>query len=132
MGSIVKVVVADDDLYVARFIARVMASLGYCAILCSDGERALHVLEDNPDARLLVTDISMPNMDGRRLLGELRSRENFKKLPVILTSGLARVSEIADLLDVGVTCYLGKPIEVDELRSYAQNLVQHGTVVAPK
>lgn len=132
MGSIVKVVIADDDLYVARFISRVMGSLNFCPIVSSDGVRALHVLEDNPDTRLLITDVSMPNMDGRQLVETLRARENFRKLPIIITSGLARVNEIADLLDVGVTCFLGKPVEVDDLRRYAQSLVQHGVVIMPK
>jgi CheY-like chemotaxis protein len=132
MGSIVKVVVADDDLYVARFIARVVTSLDFCPIICRDGQRALHVIEDNPDSRLLITDVSMPQMDGRKLVEEIRRREGFQKLPIIITSGLARVSEIADLLDVGMTCYLGKPIEVEDLRTYVRNLVQHGAILAPK
>ena len=132
MSSIVKVVIADDDLYVARFIARVMSSVDFCPILCRDGLRALHVLEDNLDTRLLITDVSMPTMGGHELVESVRNRDCFKKLPIIITSGLARVSEITDLLDVGMTCFLGKPIEVEELRSYAQNLVQHGAIVMPK
>lgn len=132
MGSIVKVVVADDDLFVARFIARVIESLEYCPIICSDGLRALNVIEDNQDVRLLVTDVSMPNMGGHELVETLRGQERFRKLPIIVTSGLARVAEIADLLDVGLTCFLGKPVEVEELKTYARDLVQHGAIVTPR
>lgn len=124
----VKVVVAEDDPYVARFIARAMSSMGYCPVLCRDGRRALNVLEDNSDTRLLITDISMANMDGRALVAAVRSLERFKKLPIIITSGLVQVSEITDLLDPGVTCYLGKPVDVDELRSYARSLVEDGAI----
>lgn len=124
----VKVVVAEDDLHVARFIARVMSSMGYFPIICSDGKRALHVLEDNPDTQLLITDVSMPQMDGRSLVMEVRGRNAFKKLPIIITSGLVRVSEITDLLDIGVTCFLGKPVEVGDLKAYAKSLVERGAV----
>ncbi len=124
----VKVVVAEDDRQVARFIARVMSSMGYFPIICSDGRRALHVLEDNPDTQLLITDVSMPQMDGRALVIELRGRSAFKKLPIIITSGLVRVSEITDLLDIGVTCFLGKPVEVGDLKAYAKSLVERGAV----
>lgn len=124
----VKVVIAEDDRQVARFIARVMISMGYFPILCSDGRRALNVLEDNPDTQLLITDVSMPEMDGRSLVMEIRGRSGFKKLPIIITSGLVRVSEITDLLDIGVTCFLGKPVEVADLKAYARSLVDRGAV----
>lgn len=126
----VKVVIADDDARVARFEARVMESLGYVPILCRDGLRALSVVEDNPDVELLITDISMPNMDGRDLVNELRRREQFRRLPIILTSGVVRVAEITDMLDIGVTCFLGKPVEVGDLKSYARSLVEHRSGVA--
>jgi DNA-binding response OmpR family regulator len=124
----VKVVIAEDDRQVARFIARVMISMGYFPIVCSDGRRALNVLEDNPDTQLLITDVSMPEMDGRSLVMEIRGRREFRKLPIIITSGLVRVSEITDLLDIGVTCFLGKPVEVGDLKAYARSLVERGAV----
>lgn len=124
----VKVVVAEDDLHVARFIARVMISMGYVPIICSDGKRALNVLEDNPDIQLLITDVSMPEMNGRALVTAIRADKHFKKLPIIITSGLVRVSEITDLLDIGVTCFLGKPVEVGDLKAYAKSLVERGAV----
>ncbi len=123
----IKVVIADDDPHVARFEGRVMESLGYSAILCRDGLRALSVLEDNPDVSLLITDVSMPNMGGRELVSELRRHGQFQRLPIILTSGVVRVSEIADLLDIGVTCFLGKPVELGDLKSYARSLVSQKT-----
>ena len=127
----IKVVIADDDPQVARYEARVIESLGYVPIVCRDGLRALSVLEDNPDVELLITDVSMPNMDGRTLVNELRRRDTFRRLPIILTSGVVRVAEIADLLDIGVTCFLGKPVELGDLKSYARSLVEYreGTIL---
>lgn len=131
MSSIVKVVIADDDLVVARVVARVVTTLDYCPIICSDGLRALHVVEDNPDARLLITDVSMPVMDGKQLVQEVRNRPASRNLPIIITSGYARVAEISHLMETGLTCYLGKPIEVDELRSYVRSLVNRGSGTLP-
>ena len=119
----VKVVVADNDIHVARFEGRVMESLGYCPILCRDGSRALAILEDNHDVALLITDMRMPIMSGRDLVTELRTRDPFQRLPIILTSGFSRGDEVLDLLDIGVTCFLSKPIEVEDLKNYARSLV---------
>ena len=127
MGATVKIVIADDDLVVARVVSRVVATLDYCPIICSDGLRALHVVEDNPDVRLLITDVSMPVMDGKQLVQEVRQRPASKGLPIIITSGYARVAEISYLMETGLTCYLGKPIEVDELRSYVKSLVNRSS-----
>lgn len=124
----VKIVIADDDMHVARFIARVMTSMGYFPIICSDGKRALNVLEDNPDTHLLITDVSMPEMDGRDLVTAVRGDQTLKRLPIIITSGMVRVSEITDLLDIGVTCFLGKPVELGDLKAYAKSLVTRGAV----
>lgn len=132
MGSPAKIVIADDDLVVARMISRVLSTLEYYPIICSDGLRALHVIEDNPDIRLLITDVSMPNMDGKQLVQEVRDRPASKRLPIIITSGYARVAEIAYLMETGLTCYLGKPIDVNELRSYAESLINLGSGPPPK
>lgn len=120
----IRVVIAEDDRSVARTLARVMTRMGYHPVVCSDGLRALHVIEDNPDTRLLITDVSMPNMDGRELVQRLQSSETFSKLPTIIISALVNVAEISHLLESDVTFFLGKPVNIDDLREHARRLIE--------
>lgn len=131
MKAAAKVVIAEDDPVSAKIVARCVASLGYCPINCRDGLRALYVLEDNPETRLLIADVQMPNMDGEALVSEIRRRPEFEALPVMIISGVVRLSEISHLLDIGVTCFLGKPIEPDDLKAYIRSMVEHREVWRP-
>tara|TARA_R110001592_G_scaffold14669_2_gene65369 strand:+ start:265 stop:651 length:387 start_codon:yes stop_codon:yes gene_type:complete len=121
----IRVVIAEDEPTVAKTIARCMLSLGYHPVICSDGQRALNVIEDNPDTKLLITDVSMPNFDGRDLVQRLQANEKFSKIPTIVISGLVSVAEIAHLVDNGVTYFLGKPVNLEDLKEHARSLVEH-------
>jgi DNA-binding response OmpR family regulator len=123
-----RVVIAEDDRSVATLVARVMRSIGYDPIICSDGQRALFAIEDNPDTRLLITDVQMPNMDGRDLVQALRDSEAFRDLPVIITSAVVGVAEITHLLDYGNAYFLCKPVDVGDLKRHARSMVERGKV----
>jgi len=124
----IRVVIAEDDPSVALTLSKVISTMGYHPVLCSDGRRALHVIEDNPDTRLLITDVAMPNMDGRELVQRLRSGQAHHKLPVIIISALMAVAEISQLLDNEVTFFLTKPVNIEDLRNHARNLIERSPV----
>ncbi len=131
MKASAKVVIAEDDPGLSKIIAHAVSALGYAPVVCRDGLRALHVLEDNQDASLLISDVQMPAMDGKALVAELRGRPEFANLPVMLISGVARMSEIAHFLKSGVTCLLGKPFELSDLKAHIAIMVEHGEVWKP-
>ena len=58
------VLVVDDDRGVRRLTARMLRTEGYSVFEAESGAEALRALETDPDIRLLVTDIVMPEMDG--------------------------------------------------------------------
>jgi signal transduction histidine kinase len=108
------IVVADDEVGVLRFIARVLQSAGSRVIQGSTGEEALTGLEQSgltPD--LLVSDIVMPGMSGVELADRLRAR--WPALPVIFVS--AYTSDA--LRERGIQSLdaylLSKPFTVEEL-----------------
>ncbi len=61
------VLIAEDEPTILKLIDRVLKNAGYATIGCSDGEQALLVLSERSDIDLVVTDVIMPNMDGRTL-----------------------------------------------------------------
>lgn len=115
-----KIVVADDDRVSRNLLASMVESLGHVAIQCSDGNRAYHALEDNPDIELMITDMVMPNLSGRQLVEQVRGCENCRTLPILIVSGAVGPKAISDLLAAGATAFLGKPVNGHLLQKFLE------------
>jgi CheY-like chemotaxis protein len=59
-----KVLLAEDNSANRLLISRTITSLGYMVICASDGIKALHTLEDNPDVDCVLSDCQMPELNG--------------------------------------------------------------------
>ena len=82
------ILVVEDDPDVLRLTTGMLIELGYRALAAGTPARALELLEANKDVRLLMTDIVMPDMNGRQLAERmLKHRPN---LPVLFTTGYTR------------------------------------------
>lgn len=118
-----KVLVVDDDIVTRKLIARKLEREGFVVIQASDGLRAWQVLCDNPDFSLLITDMMMPELDGRLFIERVRAHAELSSIPVIIISAYVPVSSISDLLKLGASRFLPKPIDSDDLVRYAKLLV---------
>jgi CheY-like chemotaxis protein len=105
------VLVVDDDKTTRMVLGRMLRNRGLQVVLASDGVRAKTILEDNPDIRVLLTDVVMPLLDGRDLLASLREDERYGGLAIIVMSATVTVGEITRLLELGASRFLAKPID---------------------
>jgi CheY-like chemotaxis protein len=119
-----KILIADDELTARKILTHAVEGMGHIAIQASDGKRALQLLRDNPDIKLLITDILMPEMDGKELTHIIRNDDTLKELPIILISGMITLKEISHILKLGVSRFMPKPIILEELSAYIQQLVK--------
>jgi CheY-like chemotaxis protein len=104
-----RILVVDDDEAVRSIVSRMLLATGYDVASACGGRKALDVLDEQmPD--LVVSDIDMPEMDGRALLRELRTRD--AQLPVIGMSG-HRCGE--ELERCGFDAFLAKPFRMEAL-----------------
>lgn len=100
-----QVLIAEDESIIAMELVDALEARGHEVRDASDGQQALEILETfHPD--VLVTDLTMPRMDGFELLRRLRDRPGGSP-PVIVISALPKSNLPADL---GELAYLGKPI----------------------
>jgi len=124
-GYIMKtVLITEDDLNTREMFSMIVESLGHISVLSSTGKRALHILEDNPNISLLITNVFMPEMDGITLVKILRSGEQFAFLPIIIISGVAKRSDVTDLLESGRTYFFPKPTNIDQLKDCINRSVE--------
>lgn len=109
------ILIVEDDRSSQRILAEVVRGLGHHAIIARDGEVAWTILQDNPDIRLILTDVVMPGVDGLELAARIRADEHLAELPVVVISGQVGPKRIADLLKNGMTRFIGKPLKPREI-----------------
>jgi two-component system KDP operon response regulator KdpE len=105
------VLVVDDEPQITRVLRTTLASHGYDVRVANDGETALEIMKDwTPD--LVITDLSMPNMDGLALCRRVRQRS---QVPIIVLSVRGEEATKIQGLDAGADDYVTKPFSIDEL-----------------
>ena len=106
-----RILIVDDEPQITRVLRRSLASHGYDVRSSADGESALETFGDwHPD--LVITDLSMPNLDGLALCRRLR---NLSSVPVIVLSVKGEEQTKVEALDAGADDYVTKPFGMDEL-----------------
>ncbi|HTA24159.1 MAG TPA: response regulator transcription factor [Terriglobales bacterium] len=106
-----RILVVDDEPQITRVLRTSLSSQGYDIRVANDGETALEIMKDwTPD--LVVTDLSMPNMDGLELCRRLRVAS---QVPIIVLSVRGEERTKVQALDAGADDYVTKPFGIEEL-----------------
>ncbi|HQT93461.1 MAG TPA: sigma-54 dependent transcriptional regulator [Thermoanaerobaculaceae bacterium] len=104
----------DDDPGLLRTIQVLLEDEGGLAVeTAPSGEAALQRLSSLAGIRLVVSDLSMPGMDGIELLRAIRERH--AEIPVILMTAFGTVRSAVEAMRLGAVGYLTKPVDPDEL-----------------
>ena len=118
-----KVLIVEDDMRTMFAMARLLAGHGMNPIKAENGKRALDLLEENPDVKIILMDIMMPVMNGYEAIKNIRSQNQFVRLPIIALTAKAMKEDRMKCLDAGATDYLSKPINPDRLTSLMRVLL---------
>jgi two-component system KDP operon response regulator KdpE len=101
----------DDETQITRVLRTSLSSHSYDVRVANDGETALEIIKDwTPD--LVITDLSMPNMDGLELTRRLRTSSS---VPILILSVRGEERTKVQALDAGADDYVTKPFGMDEL-----------------
>lgn len=113
-----RVLVVDDDAALLRTVSRMLQAEGYFVVRASSAVEAIQIFADSR-AELVVTDISMPVMNGVDFMKRLRKMD--PDLPVVLMTGTPSVETAVEAMDLGATRYLVKPFSKNDLTETVQN-----------
>src|ERR1700758_4278169 len=106
-----RILVVDDETQITRVLRTTLSSHAYDVRVANDGETALEIMKDwTPD--LVITDLSMPNMDGLELSRRIRTKLH---VPIIVLSVKGEERTKVQALDAGVDDYVTKPFGMEEL-----------------
>lgn len=118
----------DDEPDVLELLVNAAAPLGCIILTASDGVGALEIVANN-DVDVIVSDISMPKLDGMGLLRELRGR-GFRR-PFIFATGLARHDSTVEALRMGAFDFLEKPFELAQVSATLRQALANARTVSP-
>jgi len=106
-----RILVVDDEPQITRVLRTSLTGSGYEVRTANDGHAGLRSAREwQPD--LVITDVSMPNMNGIELCSQLRSES---AVPIIVLSVKGEEKTKVEALDAGADDYVTKPIGMDEL-----------------
>ena len=107
---------ADDNEALLRSVERLLRMEGFRVILASDGEDALNKLADSdvvPD--LIISDVTMPRMDGFQLFREVRRHEQWLDIRFLFLTARDQIEDLRAGYSLGADDYLVKPLEQERL-----------------
>jgi signal transduction histidine kinase len=114
-----RLLLVDDEPLVREVLATQLRDEGYAVIEAADGPQALDLFASGPPIDLLITDLTMPGMDGITLIREIQQRRS--DMPAILLTGFA--GDVAALA-IGVTfTLLRKPLSGTQLADHVAALL---------
>jgi DNA-binding response OmpR family regulator len=115
------ILIVEDDPTVQGLLKTIMETEGYDAITAADGLEGLLKAEIRRPS-IIILDIMMPNVDGERVLQEMRSREDLANVPVLIVTGRADAHNAFDGV-VGTRNVFPKPFDPDELTGRVSELL---------
>ncbi|WP_313156584.1 response regulator transcription factor [Sphingobacterium multivorum] len=111
----IKILLVEDHMVVRNGIKLLLESQDGFEVVgeASNGKEALHFLNSNPVPDIVLTDISMEEMDGIELLHELKKQ--YPSIKVVILSMLNQINYVVEAFESGLAGYLVKNVGYNEL-----------------
>lgn len=114
------VLIIEDAPEMRKMLTLFVERMGYEVFEANDGLEGLKLAQALKPA-LIILDLMMPIASGDLTLGYIRSAEDIKQTPVIVTSAHPKAQQISQ--DLGANVCLTKPYDFGELKTWIQRLI---------
>ncbi len=116
------ILVVENEVSNRILIERVLSTRGYYCLSASNGREALEIL-DRERVDLILTDLSMPVLDGYRTTQLIRARPALANVPIVAVTAYALNDENEAALQIGCNEYLTKPFKPRQLLEVVDRLL---------
>ncbi|HEY6643197.1 response regulator, partial [Povalibacter sp.] len=112
-----RVLIVDDDIRNIFSLTGVLEQHDIEVLHAENGRDGIAMLDATAGIDMVLMDVMMPDMDGYETMRQIRSREHFRKLPMIAITAKAMMGDREKCIEAGASEYLSKPVDVDQLVS---------------
>lgn len=116
-----KILVVDDDKEIVELLDIYIKNEGYEPVSAYNGKEALTKLHTDPDIKLMILDIMMPEMDGMQVVREVRKDS---ELPILMLSAKTDDMDKIKGLLTGADDYVTKPFNTLEIMARVKSLLR--------
>lgn len=120
-----RLLIADDEINLAKALQVVLIDAGYNCDVCFDGNSAIHLVSQEMYDGLIL-DIMMPEKNGYEVLSMIRKKKI--DIPVLLLSALNEVDDKVIGFDLGANDYLSKPFSTKELIARVKVMLKENAI----
>ena len=119
------ILLVDDEEILIDVTKRMLATLGYHVRAANSGMEALEIFRRTPEPfDLVLTDMTMPGMSGKRLAGEIRAVR--PDIPIILSTGYSDRLSDTTARDLNLQAILLKPVQLIQLAQTVRKVLDEG------
>jgi DNA-binding response OmpR family regulator len=115
-----RVLVVEDEALVRMLVVQTLEEAGFAVMEAAEAQGALEMLKSDDAIRLMITDVGLPGLNGRRLAEAARAQRPDMK--VLFMTGYADSSLVENALPEGFGL-ITKPFDLEELAARAQALL---------
>ena len=121
-----KIMVIDDEPYIARVIKFKLEQEGYTVFSANDGLTGLEkIRQEKPD--LVLLDVMMPGLTGYEVCQKIKADPQLASIPVVILTAKGQERDREEGLSVGASDYITKPFSPNRLLELVRNMVGENT-----
>jgi len=117
------ILIVDDSESIRDVVSMTLEGAGYNVLKGNDGVDALKYLNGD-QIHLMITDLHMPNMDGISFIREVRAKNDYQHVPIIILTTESQVTKKQEAKVAGATGWIVKPFVPEKLLSVLRKVVR--------
>ena len=117
-----RVIVVEDFNTSRQIIRKTLESMGHQVEEAADGREATRFFNGS-HIDLVVTDYNMPNMDGGALVEYIRSKDEYRYIPIFMLSTETNIEKQKKAKEAKITAWIKKPFEVTEFKKLIEKVL---------
>jgi len=118
-----KILVVDDEKQITELLKSLLEDEGYAVEVAYNGREAQELVKkEHPD--LIISDVTMPEVDGFDLCRSIKENEDTRLIPVMLVTALTGTRDKIKGIDAGADDFIGKPFNALELTTRVRSLIR--------
>jgi len=117
------ILIVEDNPISLKILDINLRENGYEVVTAPDPKEALDHLETNPNIKLIITDILMPEMDGLEFISKVKAIQEWKKIPFIIISAMSNKKTVKKAISLGCQHFLVKPVQSQKLLKMVKDIL---------